>query len=184
MRVRISFLSFLFFLVTGTLNAQQGGQTQKPRYVVAPPESILLVLASQPDCALQISDARLLISADQQAPPLYQYQIKNRGTKPIRSYTVGAWASNGTGGTLSNGKTLNPLLMPGQVLPSEKESQFEIVPLTDELRERLKLRGAMKTVVVLIVEEIGYVDGTTYNAESTLKPLRDYFLNLDTESTP
>ena len=56
-----------------------------------------------------------------------------------------------------------------------KEQEIEIVPLTKEVREKLKLEGPMKGVTILMVVSVEYADGTSYNDEITSKALENYF---------
>jgi hypothetical protein len=68
------------------------------------------------------------------------FKLRNRGKKPIRAYMVAAIG-------LSEWEWKSPnsahYIMPGQVaaLPGE---EGEEVPLTEDLRDKLKLRGPMK----------------------------------------
>lgn len=174
--IQRSALCLLCLFASLTIYGQQSVQTKRHHYVVVPPENALLVIASQPDCPLQIEDAKLLVSADQSRPPLYQYSLRNRGTKPIQYYIISAWASSGGGGTLSD-RSADGLLMPGQTKPPTEQDRSEVVPLTDELRQKLKLQGSMKSVIVLVVEKIRFADGSDYISE-TAPALRTYFENF------
>lgn len=161
---------------------QVPGRTDRPQYVVAPPENILLSVASQPDCPLKIEAAQLLIAVEQKSPALYQYRLTNRGNKPIHYFTVVAWYSNGTGGTLSgpapwDGRITKRLLQPGLSVRSRSD-EVEIVPLTNELREKLNVRGPLRSLVVLLVDHVTFADGSTYDAEPASRSLREYFENL------
>jgi hypothetical protein len=145
--------------------------------VVAPAQTIFLTVAAQPECPLKIENARMLLSVDG-GPTFYTYQLVNRGHKPIHYFTVSAWP----GGTLSNpppwdGRITTRLLMPGRsVAGTDKlDPGMEIVPLTSELRTKLKLDGIMKAVVVLMVDQIRYADGSVYDNRPTLESLGAYF---------
>ena len=159
------------------------GQQKKQRYVVVPGESSLLMIASQPDCPLRIEEAKRLLNTDVKWDARYLYQLRNQGTKPIIDFTVVAWTSFGTGGTVGHPwEMTGETLLPGQVIPSnEKDYQSQIVPLTDALRNKLELRGPMKEVVVLMVEQVKFADGSTYTDESTSKALISYFEALDSK---
>jgi hypothetical protein len=65
--------------------------------------------------------------------------------------------------------------MPGETVNGAND---EIVPLTDELRDKLQLRGPMKAVVVLIVESVKFADGSVYNNEAVSRALLAYFLDV------
>ncbi len=75
--------------------------------------------------------------------------------------------------------------MPGQTVPlSSRDKQDEVVPLTEELRDKLKLRAPMKAVIVLMVTAVEFTDGTTYNDEPTQKALETYLEGLSSRADP
>jgi hypothetical protein len=174
-------LSCAVALASTTLG-QVPRRTDRPQYVVAPPENILLSVASQPDCPLKIEAAKLLIAVEQKSPTLYQYRLINRGNKPIHYFTVVAWHSNGAGGTLSgpapwDGRITKRVLQRGESVGSGSD-EVEIVPLTNELRDKLNVRGPLRSLVVLLVDHVTFADGSTYDAEQASRSLREYFENL------
>lgn len=170
-------LSLVLLLMSSTVNAQQTESGQKRRYVIVPPENFLLVIAAQPDSPLRIENAKFLIGADHGWG--VRCQLRNQGTKPIRFLSLVAWTSYGTGGTLSpSGRSGEELIMPGQRVSCDEGSKAEIVPLTDDLRDKLKLRGPMKAIVALMIESIKFADGSSYTDEVTSKALLTYFQDL------
>ena len=157
-------------------------QGKNHRFVVEPSESALLVVASQPDCPLTIMNAKRFLNINQVSDVRYEYQVHNRGAKAVADFTLVAWNSFGNGGTLiPKWKFTKELLAPSQTIGSEAMGrEDEVVPLTDELRDQLKLRGPMKAIIVLMVEKVVFSDGSVYNDEATSKSLLRYFeaLNL------
>ena len=180
MRHKIIVLLFLAFFPFSVAHSQQ----QKRKYVVAPPETVFLAVAAQPECPLKIENARMLLSVDRNYP-IYQYRLVNRGTKPIHYFTVVAWHSGGTGGTLGNpapwdGRITNRLLAPGRILQTGKlDRDVELVPLTAELRAKLNFDGALKNVTVLLVDHITFADGSTYDNRKASEALVSFFEKLD-----
>jgi hypothetical protein len=177
--MRYCFLILCVLFLSGDIPtaSQQDTREPKQRYVLPPDENILLVVASQSDCPIQFENARLILSAVDGEWGVTG-QVRNRGTKSIRHFTSVIWVSLGTGGTLggsdwSSGKVTRELFMPGQIV--NLNSEGEIVPLSEKLREKLKLRGPMQAVAVLMVERVVFDDGTIYSEESTSKALRKYF---------
>ena len=153
----------------------QEANGDRKRFVVVPPENLLLVVASQPDCALAFDNAQLLTSADGDGTWGATYQLRNRGTKPIKTFTAALWTSWATGGTLRpKGKVKSGLLLPGQTVQGDKDT---IVNLTDSLREKLNLGGPMRAIAVLMIEKIEFADGSIYDARTTSQALLDYFAN-------
>jgi hypothetical protein len=174
-------LLFLLFLGFSIARAQQ---PQKRQYVVAPDETVFLAVAAQPECPLKIENARMLLSVDN-TYPIYQYRLVNRGIKPIHYFTVVAWHSGGTGGTLGNpapwdGRITNRLIMPGRVLQTGKlNHDVQVVPLTSEVRTKLSINGSLKAITVLLVDHITFADGSTYDNRKASEALVSFFEKLD-----
>lgn len=166
--VSILSLALVFALVPA--KGQQIDKGKKNQYVVVPAETILLSIANQPDSPLQFEQAKYLAHIGGGGGP--SYQLRNRGTKPIRAFTVASLNTSGTGG--SWGLT-EAAIMPGQLVPIQSDPDDEIVPLTDELRRKLNLQGTTKAVVVLMVVRVEYKDGTTYDDSPKYKVLQSYF---------
>jgi hypothetical protein len=180
MRYSILILSILFSSVSLTAGVHAEPQEPKRHYVVPPAENILLVVASQPGSPVEFRNARLILSTVDSKWGVTG-QVRNRSAKPIRSFTATIWSSLGTGGTLvgsewSSGKVMDRLMQPGQIV--EQDCDGEIVLLTDDLRDKLSLRGPMKAVAVLMIERVVFEDGAIYSDESTSKALRDYFTKM------
>jgi hypothetical protein len=168
-------LCFAFLLTAGSVSGQEAEEEGPAKAVLIPTEIVLPVVASQSDCPLKLEDVVLvdILNEGMEA----QYRVRNTGTKPIRSYTIGAWNSVGTGWFSGGGIKLgNRLLLPGQTYTQFKgRYKPEIVPLTDELRDKLKLRGPMQAVVVLMITEVVFEDGTVYDANTTYEALQAHF---------
>jgi hypothetical protein len=182
--MRFWFLCLCTFVYFGVVLGQDP-RASKQRYVSVPAENILLVVAAQPDCPLQMLDSKLLMSADNGEWGVTGL-VHNRGGKPIRYFRTSIWTSMGTGGTLngsdwSSGKLSGNLIMPGQTVRENCEGQ--ITSLTTELREKLKLTGPMRAVAVLIVERIVFDDGSVYSDESTSQALQKYFETISESSS-
>lgn len=165
-------LILVFVSFTLAVRGQQSEVQKQRRYVVVPSESVMLVIASQPDCPLKFDGAKLLLSADDNAWGA-SYELRNRGTKPIQTFSAVMWTSYGSGGTVgSRGRIGSNLIMPGETVNGGND---EIVPLTKELRDSLKLRGPMKAIVVLMIENIKFADGSSYDDKVTSQALLAYF---------
>ena len=179
MRYRSIVLLLVLFGFTATVSAQETKRREGKRYVIVPSELVLLVIASQPGVPIQFQDAILLMSEDGR-DLIVSYNLYNSGVKPIRYLTPMMWTSFDTGGTLTgsgpmSGVTSGELIMPGQIV---KDSQSEIVPLTKESREKLKLLSPAKTMVILMVKSITFADGSIFNDDATLKATQGYFEDL------
>ena len=175
--IRFALVALLFGL-SHVAQAQQTENLGKPRYAVIPPADVLLAIATRPDCPLQLENGRLLYNLNSNRFE-YQYDFRNRGTKPIVDFNVEAWFANGTGGTLTNSwKETNQTLMPGQV-QTDGVDEKQIVPLSQKLRDKLELRGEMRMVIVLVVREVIFTDGTIYKGAKTSEALIKYFETLN-----
>lgn len=180
MRPLITGLCIVMFGVLGPLSKAQL-PPEGSQFVAEPSENALLVIASQPDCPLSIENGRRFLNINKLSDVRYAYEIRNRGIKPISDFTMVAWTSFGTGGTLiPKWKFSKASLMPGETIMSNGLSGDDaILPLTGALRERLKLHAPMKAIIVLMVEKVEFSDGSVFNDQKTSNSLLHYFENLD-----
>jgi hypothetical protein len=166
-------------LTTGSVSGQDSEEAGPPKAVLIPPEIALPVVVSQPDCPLKLEDVVPVHILNEGMEE--QFRVRNTGTKPIRSYTIGVWNSVNTGWSAGGGIMLgNRLLLPGQTYTQfEGRHKPEIVPLTDELRDKLKLRGPMQAVIVLMITKVVFEDGTVYDANPTYEALQAHFREIE-----
>jgi hypothetical protein len=152
-------------------NAQQVKQGTKEKFVVVPPERVLMTVASQPESSIEFEEVRFLVGLDGGGTP--SFIVRNKGAKPIRAFTIGGpdWTR-----TWSEQFTKR-LLLPGETAFTA-DDDIEVVPLTNHLREKLKLNGPMKAILTVMVIEIQYADGTAYDARSTYEALREHSRRL------
>lgn len=177
MRYRSLALFLLLFCLCNTVAGQENKPNENGGFVTVPNELVLLVIASQPQAPIRFEEASLLMSVDGRDLAV-TYNLYNSGAKPIRYLTAAIWTSFGTGGTVtgsgpSSGTITDKLIQPGETI--KENGHHRIVPLTAELREKLKLRGTVKTMVVLMVKSITFADGTLYSDESTFRATQSYF---------
>ena len=180
MQYRSIALFLLLFCLSNTAAGQENKRGERGGYVIVPNELVLLVIASQPKAPIRFEEARLLMSVDGRDLAV-TYNLYNSGAKPIRYLTAVIWTSFGTGGTLtgsgpSSGAITDKLIQPGETL--KENGHHRIVPLTTELREKLKLRDTVNAMVVLMIKSITFADGTVYSDESTVKATQSYFEGL------
>lgn len=160
-----------------------GDGQEKQRYVVVPREYGLPAAASQPDCPVQFEKIAFLRGVD--GGERVTFTLRNTGTKPVSSVTYGFAASHG-GGWVAGWpmRVTNEVVMPGQAVPlSESEGHVGVVPLTDELRNKLKLRGPMQAVAVFMVVKVKFSDGSVYDDEPVFKSLQAYFDEIADKSS-
>lgn len=171
MKHKIVLCSLLWLTLVDSPSAQQVKQGTKEKFVVVPSELVLMTVASQPESGIEFKEVRFLVSLDGGGTP--SFIVRNRGAKPIRAFTIGGvdWTR-----TWSEHYTKR-LLMPGETA-FDGDDDIEIVPLTNELREKLKLNGPMKAKPTVMVIEIQYADGTTYDARSTYEALKEHSARL------
>ncbi|CAN5211559.1 hypothetical protein BH18ACI2_BH18ACI2_04640 [soil metagenome] len=186
MRYRIIIASCLILLCGSEAlsQSQQSGRVEKNQYVVVPREIILPVVVSQPDSPLQFENVKGIGPISGNGGGV-RFQLRNRGSKPIRGVSFAVLTTSG-GLWFSDSwprKLTGEVVMPGQIVPlSNEDQQIEVVPLTEELREKLKLRGPMKAVILLMVTAVEFTDGTTYNDEPTQKALETYLEGLSSRA--
>src|SRR5256885_16031508 len=116
MRNNIVLLILIFICSACSVQAQQVNSQQKERYVIVPDDVALVTIAFQPGCPLQFEEAELLASVDGSGGTA-GYAIRNKGTKPVRSFTVGL-----PGGTVTwSEEFTRKLFMPGDRTPDDNE---------------------------------------------------------------
>jgi hypothetical protein len=152
---------------------QQSDPEEGHRFAIVPSDQGLLVVVNQPESPLEFVNPKLLASMRGTWRP--DFRLRNRGTKPIRAYTVAAIANAEWGWTARDS---DHYIMPGQVAPPlGKGEEGKIVPLTEELRDKLKLRGPMKGIMALTVVRVEYADGTVFE-DKGYEAQREYFERL------
>lgn len=163
------------FAVTG----QQQPSVKTQLYFPVPAESVLLTVASQPDCPLKIEDAKLLASTEGSLRQLYDYRVNNTGTKPIASYTLAVWTAEGTGSTLTPTKLDVPLYPGGRSELVSSRRDIQVVPVTEQLLQKQKLNAPLRIVAVLMIQTVHFSDGSFYTANDLSSSLEEYFLKLN-----
>lgn len=176
-------LLLLICICASNFAAQDDKQWVVRKYVEAPKDIVLQVTPFQSDSPVKFEDVRFLY--DLEGGFSNSYELRNVGTKPIRSVTVAS--THGTRNTYAR-KDGNVLIMPGERMqrPAPKCEiciKEEIVPLTNELREKFDLKGEMKAIIVLMVTEVEFMDGTKFTdqtrfdkAEELIQRLGEAFL--------
>ncbi len=177
---RIILLCLLFFSVGGSICAQQQAER---KFVVPPSDIYLLTVASQSDCPIQIENAKLLFFIGPGSNWGARFHLRNAAVKPlkIQSITFSMWTASGVGSTWQEfTQDAEKEVLPGELITTKEEDpRIEVVPLTDEIRDKMKLRGLFRGVVVLMVERVTFSDGSGYTDERTSKALQSYFAKID-----
>lgn len=172
MKVSIALLALMCLGFVCSTAAQQLNQQQKERFVVVPPQQVLMTAASQPECGIQFDEVRFITSIDGEGSSP-SFVVRNNGSKPIREFTIG-----GPDWTMTwSEKFTKRLLLPGQ-RAFDDDSGLEIVPLTEKLKDKLKLTGPMTSILVVMVIKVKYADGTTYDAKPIHEALKKYAESL------
>jgi hypothetical protein len=174
-------LCFICVCAVSTVGWQHRRSQERPRLVITPREIALPVIAYQPSCPLQFENVLILGSVEGGGSP--SFQVRNQGSRPIRAYEIIVLTSAGTSwGEKFEAKTSEELMLPGQVIHQFPPSQSEILPLTEELRTKLNLRGAMKGIFVFMVVRVVFTDSSTYTDDPAYKALATYFEDLEINS--
>lgn len=178
MKPTTQFRFLIFILVLGFSNSVSGQTGDRRPYIEVPRENAVLVVASQPNCPLEFETPTLLMGIEGSGLAL-KGNLRNRGIKPISSFSFALWNSVGGGWVDSwPRKITTEVLGPGQTLPLATETGNEIVPLTADLRQKLKLQGPMRGVLVAMIVQVKFADGTSYSDEPIFNALRDYLNNV------
>lgn len=165
-RFTIAILTVGIFLI-GVASGQEKNNPSK-QVIDIPAQVISPLVAYQPDCPLRIEDIKLFQFVTGGGGS-QTFKVRNTGTKPVRSYTVGTWNSAGTGWQIE--KTVSGGLLPGDVSVPDGD-KIEVVALSKELKQQLKLDGDMQAVVVFVVLRVEFADGSTYDGEPLYRALK------------
>lgn len=178
---RIILSCFVCLRLASTVWAQQVSEDRK--YIIPPNDQYLLTVASQADCPIEVENAKLLFFIGPGSGWGASYRLRNGGTKSlaIQSITLSMWTAMGVGSTWEElTQDAEKALLPGEVITiKEDDRKTKIVPLTDAIRDKMKLRGPLKAVVVLMVEQVKFSDGSFYSDKHTSEALESYFKNID-----
>ena len=158
------------------------GVSERQQFVIPPDDICLLTVASQADSPIQIERAKLLFFVGPGSNWGARYQLRNSGTKPlkIQSITLSMWTPQGAGLSWQEiAEDSANAVLPGAVIPVKGGRKMEVVPLTDEIRNKLRLYGPMKSIVVMMIEQVKFSDGSTYSDERTSKAVQDYFQKIE-----
>jgi hypothetical protein len=158
----------------------QQGESPTRKFVEIPREIGLPLIAIQPNCPIKIEQVRLVAGVEGGSTDISR--LRNISAKPIRSVTI----ASSSGSLITYARDKGVLVMPGQLVPKLSEENLkckecvkdEIVPLTDELREKLKLKGEMKSIVILMIVNVEFTDGTKYDDEKTYQAMQILMDNL------
>ena len=162
-----------------------GGQNSKnsaQKCFVVPKEDVLVVAANVPDSPIEVVAAHCVGFLDGGSTEVYS--IQNRSSKSISGYTIAIVDSDGAETRDSITISLpSAYFRQGEVRARSSSSEHrEIVPLTDQLRERYRLNGALKVIKVIIVVRVEFADGSVYDAERAYKSLKR-FLDKDDKTS-
>jgi hypothetical protein len=167
----------LFILCISAQVSVSGQEANKERIVIVPPSYVLPTVVSQADCPVQIERAVVVKHLTGKVDTLYL--VRNTGTKPIRTYTIARWYSDGTG--VARRGVMPPegeFLQPGQTAGSF-EAHTEIVPLTASLSKSLKLdKQPMQSIVFFLIVDVEFSDGTRYDAGKMFDALEGHLKKL------
>lgn len=164
--------SLLVIIVcAGSILSQKTKDQIVRQYVEVPREIIIQGIANQPGSPIKFENVKFLAGVNGGSTNCYN--LRNVGTKPIVSVTV--YSSNRAENTYGFSKSGKILMQPGEMM-SESVSNIknEIVPLTDDLRTKLNLNGKLKGIMMLMVVNVEFADGTTFSDETTRKALEKY----------
>lgn len=182
-------LILLLILISPSVVAgqQRAQQQDRAQYVALPRDQVMMVTANQPDCPLKIEEATFLLRVDKPGV-IQRYRVRNVSSKPIKYFSIVSWAIGGSGGTLPvyDLPRSGRVLLPGETFdPTDNSPGYDIVPLTEEIRRRLKRErgvvpeGEMKHLYILMVDHIYFTDDTSYKDERASKALNAYLSKFD-----
>jgi hypothetical protein len=175
MKLHSFWLLIIMLFPLSTAVGQKASVVQDTQQVViVPRENALLTIAYQPDCPLQFEDVKFLAAID--GGGAVSYNLRNRSSRTISGFKVWDSVGHTVTWTLARANGGEPLY-PGHLVPWG-ESGTKIVPITDNLAEKLRLKGPMQATVVLMVIRVDFADGTNWEDEAIYKATKAYMDDL------
>lgn len=172
-------LAFIFLLSSSlvVLGQKNSPEAKNAQYARVPSEEVLVTIASQPNCPVKIEEAEFFLKGEGHGY-LIKYKARNVSAKQVNFFSVVAWNATGSGGTVGNPLfTSNLILSPGETVDSKKEGKdYEVIPITDALQEKLQPRSEMKTFYILLVDKVVFSDGTTYDGKKLSESLNSFLV--------
>jgi hypothetical protein len=167
-------IALVFLSFTGLIRGQQTTEV-KPKAVIVPADIYLPIIVPQPLCPLQFEKILIVKYLDKRQVEFYE--VRNLGQKPIRSYTYAAVTSTDLEEMYS--REPSDSIMPNEVMvfPDDTRS-IDFVPLTDELRDKLKLRGPMKEAIIFMILNVEFADGSRYDDSAKYDKIREHIRQL------
>jgi hypothetical protein len=164
----------LLLVFSSFVISQSKTQSAKTMYSSIPPEDIFVVTLSQPDAPLRIENARLLFNLDSHQVE-YSWDVRNLGRKSVSGYQIDKWWIDGTGGTTTS---MFKMPLPKGRIRRDAIPPDQIIPLTDELRQQLKKDAGMNRLIVFVLKNVQFTDGSLFDGSQDSDNVRDYFFKV------
>ncbi len=171
MKYKVAF--FLAIFICNGFTKQNVGQEKRQCFIV-PNDISLAVVAYQPNSPIEFIKTPIVCFLD--GGSIGIYQLQNRSSKPIRSYTVATITSVGTGYETNFQVTKKEnYFMPGKRRPEAMEDWgYDFVSLTEELRSKYHINGNLKDITIFFVIRVEFADGDVFNAKSEYESLKRF----------
>lgn len=159
MRFSTVFFLALLLLLSNSLFGQSTAivPDAPAKYAPISSEDILVAVLSQPDSPIQLANARILLNLSRNRIE-YFWDARNNGPKAITRYMTEEWWVDGTGGSMTSDSLLRPLRK--GAIHQETVPRRQLTILLPERREKLMKEPYTPRLVVLVVKEVGFADGT------------------------
>lgn len=158
----------LISLAPISFSAQSPRPADERASVQVPRNISLSAIAVQPNCPLAFEEVGHFAYVT--GGFFNSYRLRNIGTKPIRAFKV----ATSSGAEMGIPRELGLIILPGELVPEPGTERDIIVPLTIDRRNHLKLAGPMKGLVILMVVNVEFTDGTSFHDEPTYQAMRTF----------
>jgi hypothetical protein len=159
----------------------QTAKQEKDKFSIIPWGDVLLTVAAQPDCPLRLENPKLIWNVSQRRLE-YSYDVRNSGKKAIYHFVTEAWKIDGTGGTLHDDRNdKKRILRSGTTFFDEEYVNAEFVPFSEQMRNSFKIGKETKMMIVLMVREVHFTDGTSFDGNKDVDRIKALFDKLGDE---
>ena len=148
-------------------------QAQTTIRLIKIPQENIPILVLQQDCPVKIEKAEFFLT-ESGSGNLISYEIRSVSPKSIKSIEIAAYSASGGGSGWGVRFEDNNLLTNNQSLKSLTNTKYEIISSSEKSKDFLLSEPKIKTYWIVLVEEVIFSDGTTFNAKNLSNSLQKF----------
>ncbi len=170
---KISLIILLYLTFTTPTFSQE-----KVKAVEIPSKYISLLLVADPSCPIKLDNPKVIKYKKGGIEKVFN--ISNFSKNSVLSFQIKQMSWFGNEELIMNPKATNE----NSFLPYESfstltnENEIQILNFEDKYAEKFRLTESAKNIWIVMVTEIKFLDGTTYNAKEKYESIENFVNNL------